>query len=393
MLTNRGDAAFPAAANSFKDACTSGNRLYVVTGVSDLRSYNLSTLALNYIAPLSVSLTGTGITMVNTATACISYSSANVDFVNVNTGQRTNITTNTAATTSIAYGQQIAGNINTGFAMATKVSGVTFINSITQAASSLNPSSIFTGQNSNVIVVRPTTNTWLVGSSKGQIYEINAQGALVQTLNLPITSTSTAATTQVVGISYASPNMACTTDRGELFVYNWTTQTLIYRVLLGGWDGTAGALLCPAASGTCLIGRGITTTINEIGELYFETCDPTIGQIFWNESNANTRAIGFEPSMNIAWSIQNASNFMQIRTYNMSPTAKVNVETRFQDPPGTDVAARILRLRDDGIGMLSVESDTNIPSTVTNIPATDGKNYIEIGIEGGTKFDIREFTA
>lgn len=393
MLTQRGDVAFPAAANSFKDAVTSGNHLYVVTGVADMRDYNLSTLALNYIAPLNVSLTGTGITMVNTATACISYATATVDFVNVNTGQRTTITSGTAGTTNSNYGQQIAGNINTGFAMATKTSGVTFINSLTQAATALNPSSVFTGQNSTVITVKPTTNTWLVGSSKGQVYEINAQGALVQTLNLPITSTSTTATTQVVGISYASPNMACTTDRGELFIYNWTTQTLVYRALLGGWDGSAGALLCPAASGTCLIGRGLSTSINEIGELYFETCDPTIGQVFWNESNANSRAIGFEPSLNIAWSIQNASNFMQIRTYNMSPTAKVNVDTRFQDPPGTDVAARIIRLRDDGIGILSIENDTNIPAAVTNISATDGKNYIEIGLEGGTQFDIREFTA
>lgn len=392
MLTHRGDLPFPNASNAFKDACSSGNHLYVISGVADFRDYNLSTLANNYTFTTSVSLTGTGVTMVNAATACVSYTSANIDFINVNTQQRTNITAGTAATNTSSYGQQIAGNINTGFAMATKTNGITFINSLTQSATAINPNSVFASQNSTVIVVRPTTNTWLVGSSKGQVYEVNAQGALVQTLNLPITSTSTAQTCNVTGISYSSPNMACTTDRGELFVYNWATQTLLYRELLGGWSGAVGSFMCAASSGTCLVARGVTTSLNGVTELYFENQDPVLGTTFWNDSNNNTYSCGFENSLNIAWIIQNANNFIQLRTYNMSPTAKVNVDSRFQDPLGVDTSARIIRLRDDGIGMLSIENDTNIAG-LTPISATDGKNYIELGIESGTKFDIREFTA
>lgn len=395
MLTQRADLACTLS-TAFADACTLGNHLYVVTQLSDFRDYNLTTLQPNFISG-SVARTATGITLTSPGTAVVTYTSVNVDFIDVNTGARTNITTGTAQTntTYSGFGQQVAGNMNNGFALATRNTGVTFINSITKAASGLNPSGIFTSQNSTVVTLRPTTDTWLVGSSLGQIYEINAQGALVQTLNLPVTpNTGTAQTTIVTGISFAHPNMACTTDRGELFVYNWVTQTLIKRELTTFWGGQGAALLCNASSGTCLMMRGhsVSSGGQPITELYFQNQDPSHGATFWNDANVLSRACGMEPSLSIAWLIFNQSNFVQIRTFDITPVNKVNVDSRFQDPPGTDVNARIIRLRDEGVGRLSIENDTNI-TDLTAISATDGHNYIELGIEGGIKFDIREFTA
>lgn len=394
MLTQRGDTA-TSDSNPFADAVCSGRTLCVVTGFSNFISYDLLTLNRNYTLTTSSGLTAQGVTLANAATAIIVYNSANVDFINIASGQRTNITTGTASVFSTTYGQQVAGNTNTGFAMATKSGGLTFINSLTQAATGINPSGIFSSQNPSVITVRPTTNTWLIGSTLGQVYEVNANGTLLQTLNLPVTpNNGTAATTRVTGISYSTPNMTCTTDRGDLYVYNWTTQTLLYRTTCSNWNNSAGGLMCTGASGITLIGKGAAP--NNVGssvtEFYFETADPGYGIPFYNDSNASMRTLGFDPVFNIAWVLYNTISFIQLRTYNMTPTAKVNVDSRFQDPPGTDVSARIIRLRNEGIGNLFIENDTNITG-LTSISAADGHNYIEIGIEGGTKFDIREFTA
>lgn len=395
MLTQRADLACTLS-TVFVDACTQGNHLYVVTQLSDFRDYNLTTLQPNFITG-SVARSSTGVTLTSPGTAVITYTSSNIDFVDVNTGARTNITTGAAGTntTYSGAGQQLVGNLNNGFALATKNNGVTFINALTMAATGLNPSSIFSSQNSTVIALRNTTDTWLVGSSTGQIYEINAQGALVRTLNLPITpNTGTAQPTIVTGISFSHPNMACTTDRGELFVYNWVTQALIKRELTTFWGGQRATLLCAASSGTTLMMRGhaISNGGQPVTELYFENQDPSTGIPFWNDVNQLAKSCGIEPSKNIAWVIFDQSNFVQIRTFDITPVNKVTVDSRMQDPPGTDVAARIMRLRDEGVGHLSIENDTNI-STLTGISATDGHNYIELGIEGGTKFDIREFTA
>ena len=81
-----------------------------------------------------------------------------------------------------------------------------------------------------------------------------------------------------------------------------------------------------------------------------------------------------------------------MRVFNVTSPVKVNVLTRAQDPVSLDVPARVIRIRDAGIGRTFCESDITIAAGASSYPCTADRNYIELALlTSPNKYDIREF--
>ena len=388
MLTLRGDIFVNS---TFYGACASGNAICAITSEPKFRRYNYLTLGL----AASATLTGTSpsdISFIAPASCVVSYSgSSQFDILDINTLNVNHITVNAGAT-KLATTQQIAANPNTHLAMATRSNqGQLTMVSLTTAAV-ISPAAL-TSAYANCICLRPDTGTWIVGTSLGTVFEINSGGSVLNTITLPTTSQITAPTINVYGVSFSYPNVCAATDTGEVFVYNWATNTLLYSFMAA--DGKS--VLCQASSGVTLLGKNQYTGNNAgcpVSEIYLEKSYPVPESTYFNETNYTFYALNIENTFNYAIGVIGQASFLQLRVWNMLPTSKTFVNTRMQNPPGTDVTGRVIRIRDNGIGTACVEIDQTISAGSNSVQCTNQRNYIELGLNtGNTLFDIREFQA
>jgi hypothetical protein len=387
-LSLRGDVF---ANTTFYGACASGNSICTVTAEPKFRKYNFLTLGL----AASATLTGSApsdISFIAPASCIVGYSgSSQFDIIDINTQNVLHITTNAAATYQTST-QQVAANVNTNMALATRASQgqLTLVGLAT--AQTLSPAALNTAY-ARCICVRPDNGNWMVGTSNGKIFEINALGTVLNTITLPTTPNISSPTINVYGISFSYPNVAAATDTGTVFVYNWITQTFLYKFMCS--DGLP--VLCAASSGVTLLGKRENTGNNAgcpISEVYMEQTYPITEDIYFNETNSIVYSLNIENTLNYAVGCFGSSNLLQLRVWNMLPTSKTFVNTQIQNPPGTAVSGRIIRLRDNGIGTKVVEIDQSVTAGNNSVQCTNGRNYIEIGLNSGnTLFDIREFQA
>jgi hypothetical protein len=369
---------------------SNGNTLAVIDSAGAVRSYSLPQLSLTMGPKTLTGSTACDITMVAVATAAVAYAStARVDYVNINTGDVTQVTT--AATVTNNMQGQIAGNTVTGLCMSTRGAGVNVTQVLTTGATSLTPAQL-SGTTASCICTKSDTNTWLVGTASSTILEYDQFGHLQKILPIPLTpSTGTAQTTSITSVTYSNGNMACITDRGLLYIYNWSTLTQLLKIPC--WDTasvTTGGLLTQSASGVVFAAAAVgTMNPSAVMEIYLEGNNPTVVSNFWMESSIATRNIGFDGTY--CWVFQNTSSDTNGRLFTVNSVAKTTTDTRTQ-VGGIDTNSRIIRLRDDGVGTACVEVDMNVSAGDVNVQCTNDKNYIEISIANtGTTFDIREF--
>jgi hypothetical protein len=332
--------------------------------------------------------------------AVIAYSgSSRYDIVDINTLNLTSITTN-ANQTRLQFHQQIAGNPALNLAMATSsgTSGFTLV-SLTCCAN-LQPAGL-AGGIPHCIITKPDTNTWLIGTTGGRIHEVNSSGTILTTVSVPSSNFfNTGPTIFVTTLSYYASTVLASTDSGELLSLNWPSGTVNYRFPMFSIQSTFNTqVLTSASSGTCLLTSNSAVAYPKgVSEVYFERGFPTVESNYFNETNSGICTAGIEPSGAYAWAIFSSTNFLQFRLYNLTSTSKALVNTESQDPIGTDIISRIIRIRVDGpIGSANVEIDQSTSPGVNAISCTNSRNYIELALEGAfpsyTKWDIREMQA
>lgn len=374
-------------------------KLYAITSTPDFRVYDPTTGAQTNTT-LSVVAGSRHICLVAPGCGAIfSASTSQVDFVELTTQAKTSVTTGAVNTNSGIQGQQCAGNPSTHIAICTRsVSGSVGKADYSGSAptcSTLSPASL-SGKTATSVITK--NNNFLIGTDSGIVYEMDSSGTIVTTLTLPKTNNvGTAPTIYVHGLSYSDPYLAITTSSGFLYVYNFSTTTLLWQGLAPmPTSTTTGTPLCAAACGTAIIGHGSSTSTNGIGigEFYFGSGVGSYEAVAFNEVNTQLTFVGVDPISKKAWtSNNNTSNFLQSRIFNIT-TGYTTETTEIQNPVGTQVTGRIIRLRDPGVGKASVEVDQNIAAASTAVKCTDDHNYIEISLAGGTeKDDIREFKA
>lgn len=381
----------------FIDGVANNGILWVTTQRPDIRSYNLTTLALG--ATATTSANPAGVCMINTASACtVSSSTGAFDLIEVSGGYRQAYTSgaNTCYTNQI--GQQIAAHKHLGIALSTRSTTGTLqkFNGNTFAITSLSASAI-TGQTARCIITKEGSNNWLIGTTDGKIHEVDNTGQALKTITIPNTPSTATAVVYVSALNYADDYLIAVSNSGYLYQYKYSTSTLLNTQFVGNGNGSTGgvSLSSLSASGMALMtyGRSPSSQGLEISEVNFTNNNLTLCSIYANEANIESQNVGFDSITNRGWYISTNNSFYSLRVFDVTSPQKVTSPTRSQNPPGTDVGARIIRIRDEGIGKAFIELDTNVSAGVQQLVATKDHDYIELAIISGSpdKFDVRTF--
>ena len=404
MITSVQGDIYAVGTAAYADIALDGTNIYAVTAQTGFHVFNQQTLT-NTLTFFASSLTGTGIALANSSSSILTYSSANVYFVENSTGYFSNITSGAAATFYSAAMQQVDCDTTTGQAIATQstTGNVTLINTLTFTCSSLVIGGL-SGQNATCVTAkRDGTGNFLIGTTNGLVIEINAAGSTIKTLTLPQTNRYGGALTsyRVASISYYSGKALIMDTAGVIRLYDWTQSTPALLDLFIGtcWNLNQNSVLSRAASGTCFLtgpkGTGLYT--QALTELYFEQGEILVESQWLNFPTATVmRGVAHSPVSNKAVVVSTDTNSLYaMKVLNVTPTVKVGGYTRIQFPANTDVSGRIIRMRDAGIGRSIVELDVTISAGATSLPATMGRNYIETALltSPSSLFDIREFKA
>lgn len=396
MLSNPKDVV-QASSTAFRDMTSDGSYFYVVTSQPRFKKLDIDSLE-QVNTDLTILTAAACISLVSSATAVIgSSSTSSVDFVDINTYARTTVSTGAGAVNRATQGQQMAGYPGTGVVFSTRNTNGTIqkIQS-NQTVSQLTPSEI-TGNRVICLTVTGASGTWLMGTDAGKVHEFNSSGTVLKTITLPTDNFVNTPAIQVTGLSFYDNRLLVLTNHGVTYLYNYADDSIIERGF--GFienDSNLASALCHSSSGSCLTSTADSvSTSSSTQEIFFKN-QIMVEDEFLHISNVSWYGNHIDSTAKkAAVNSSNSSSFDSLRILDISPTDIVNVATKAQNPAGNDVSARIIRLRDSCIGRASVYSDDNISAASTDLPATSGRNYIELAIidDGGSKFDIREFKA
>lgn len=384
----------------FVDAVSDQNgTLYTITTQPRIVSYNLNTLAAIASSVTTGVSTPAGITLISPVSGVVvSAGVSQVDFFQTATLTRVGVTTGASTVANQNCNQQVAGNTSTLLALATRstAGGVMLINGNTFVLSTLS-STAMTGLNARCIITKGSN--WLVGTTGGTILEMTASGVVVNTITIPNTpNVGVTPTFYVTSLAYSNGYLLASTTQGVLYLYNYSTNTLLGQTTVATADANnSGCPLSLASSGMAIMGRSYTAgnSYTDVAEVYFGSGQIIMSSVFFHEINQAYNVCGFDVSTNRGWTIANTTTpLYQLRVFNVSPTNTVSVDTLILNSVANPISGRIIRIRRDEVGKAVVELDQNIGAGITFLPATDGHNYIELGINSlGTQCDVREFKA
>lgn len=373
----------------------SANEVVTLNNVNQLKRFSLEDLE-QIGSTISVGSGSAAVTMVAPACCLVSNSSSTTyQVVDVESGYAVNVTGgNTIPVTN--KGQQSAGNTSTMLAMTCSSTNGNLVKTDASALTNtvLTPASL-SGTTARCVITKGTN--WIIGTASGTVVEINSSGTTIQTITLPTTPNSGSAPTLLVsGLSYdsSSDRIVITTTAGVMFVYEYSTQTLLNRAFTGTSNSAGrGAFLCDSINSTCLIAyTGVPRPNNAqvVTNLVFQK-QPITESVFISEINSDCVGCGINSSINVAWIAFNSTRLRVFRTGGLTTTS---VETQIQDESGITLGGRIIRLRKLGVGRYFVESDQTISSEATDISSTVDSHFIEIAITGSEpseSWDVREF--
>ena len=380
------------------DAVMDDNNIYYVTGQASFKKFDQTTLT-NTLNVIASSFTGTGVALFNSSSAVMVFSSAHTYIINTSTGAFTDITTNAAATQRNNAMQQVATNQTTLLGIATKstTGSVTLINANNSTCTSLTVSTL-SGVNATCVIPKTGTSNFFIGSSNGKVHEIDTSGTVIKSLTLPVTNRYGGALTslQVGSMSYYNNYLLVADTGGIVRLYDWSGgPTLLDQYFCTAWNLNQTIMLSNAASGTCYMTTPQANNLynHAIHEVYFEKGEILV-ESCWTGMFNSTTLVGTTQnnSGKMAMITTGTTSPCAMRVFNVTSPVKVNVLTRAQDPVSLDVPARVIRIRDAGIGRTFCESDITIAAGASSYPCTADRNYIELALlTSPNKYDIREF--
>lgn len=402
MLTPISDFYIPSGSKIAGIICISASTFAMVTTEPVVYQKTYYNVPVN-----SAALSGSpaGIALYGTASAIINYSgSSKFDFIDFNTASIATTSTNANPALTGNNAQQIAANPDTGFAAATHSTTGRYhlINCLTRSATAFTPT-FLTGQIVNVVNTKGSN--FILGTNLGNVYEVNTAGTLVAGYQLPRTKNNgiTPLSYPVLSLTSAPCATIVTTGRGEGYVLSLSASSIYSEFLCQEGDfpsiGTS-ACLSNVSSGAVILGSpamlGYTQGIQEFA--IYKSSLRALDSTFM-ECNMAIKDIQIDPSGTLALiGTQDTNNLtFKVRSCSVTPSSQVTVKTRAQDPIGVDITGTILRIKDRGVGMTSIEVDQAITAGDNYPLASSNNDYIELclnGLSGGSeKWDVREFTA
>lgn len=245
----------------------------------------------------------------------------------------------------------------------------------------------------NCICTYVHNDSFLVGSRNGKVFEITQTGGVTTSVTLPTTPNSgTAPTLVVTSIQVISGTIilvACQT--GMIYMYDWSTGTLLDQFMASAGAGTrtTGPLMSPVVNNLVLIGSE-----NNPGML--SLWDVTPGQPVMQTDEIMTGSSGNITGLHLAGSYGAVLVGNDLITFEIIGSSTISVTTRAQNPIGTDVTQRVIRIARPSLGRGRLQYDNSAGAGLQSISCQNqGIEYYEISdLAGGTeKADVRRFTA
>lgn len=390
--------------NSIYNAvCVYNGIAFVCTNEPKMRSWDLVTLAQGASSTTNPASSPSGISIVSivsgaSAIAMIVSSGSNqYDFVHTVTGARTQITTNATPTKYGYNNQQLATMPTLGIACITQVAsgGVKICNYNSSTVITVSVSGMANASPSCVLTRSASTNnTFLVGTTDGSIKEITSSGTLLATASLPLTPATGVQQQIVTGLASWNDYVVAATDRGMLYCLDWTTGLVVDAMVAGA--GTTNLSLSNSVSGTFIIPSGNqgSSSGQTLTEVWFDAGRFAVQDVFVEEGSFISYGVAIDPSINRVIRLSTTAT-QRARVFAITPMNRVNVDTRIQQPLGTDIEGRIIRIRDAGVGSAVIELDTTITPALTPLISTEDHNYIEIALSTSPSgsWDVREYKA
>lgn len=267
------------------------------------------------------------------------------------------------------------------------------------------------------VIPMGSSTHFLVGTTSGSVIELDRTGATIGEKSLVPPSSSvcianvgsgTLGTYIVNSLAYSGDTVLASVSAGLIYNIKWSTKTIVETVDAGETgDGiTAGGVTLheqpsnmPNNTGQVFWTRygNSASTPNDFNNVYL-----TLAQISFTgkvrklgtirmEQASPPSSLGYDPTLQMLWFTRNNTAKLQLLLYGTAPYSTTTVPTRVQNPPGTDVSARIIRIADPGLGRAYVYSDTNVAAGQQSLQATATSEYYELAIIGNTLWDWRKF--
>jgi hypothetical protein len=294
-------------------------------------------------------------------------------------------------------GQQAAGDSANHVLGISDASGALLrIDGSGPTASTITPAAM-SGKKASAIIAKPgVTDAFIVGSTDGVIWELNFAGTVVKTITLPIIPNDGAGRGHpITHLSMTGDNLFVQTGNGVWFHYTYSTSTIVTQRLMGNMVAVATGFsaMGEAVNGFFPFVHGDIAMANAPICLFHCNPKPALCVDFTTfPENSKVTHVGLNGSVGALWAACDSPS--RIRFWSLPGLNTSAYETRVQDPPGTDVTARILRLPVfPTVGTTRVEEDTTIPAAATTLTAKiDDQDYLEVTLTG-TQFVSEKYGA
>lgn len=389
-------AELAISTGNLNDSVGDGNgRLYAIDNQNKFRYYDLETLnETTFLGGKTLTGAARAVSLLSAASAVVGTSSS-FELLELSTGYSQTYAGGVAFPAA-GRGQTLAGDTSLAIALGctTAVSTLNKFTGSTFTATTISPASL-SGIRGNCIINRAGSDTWLVGTSNGRVIEMDSSGTAVQTIILPTTPNTGSAPTHIVtSLCLDGNTLYVATNIGFLFIYDYSSSTLIDQKM--GFKSTStttdgGYLLAHPASGVTYSIPNITPTNGAmVNQLTISASTSMIeDQAFIHFVTSKPNTIGYDYSVNVGWVLYNNV----IKLFQSPIVSTTGVQTEIQDPAGTAVAGRIVRLRDPGVGKAYVVSDQTVSAVETVIDSRQSGDYIEIALDSnGNNFGVRRFS-
>lgn len=378
-------ASVTPSSATLRAGCTNetDNQLIVVESTTpSLIIYNMDTQA--QVARWGTSSAPSCVSHVAPGVAAIGYSGTSViDFMQLSTGFRLSAAAGT--TTSTVKGQLMAADLSLqlGFMVSsTSRNYFRFDYGAGGVVTSYLNSAINTSSTANCVILK-SAGRWLMGTTAGQVIEINAGGEVVDIAdfgNIPTSgnlSVSTNTSNAINALSYDNNMLLICWANGNMQLVDWSTK----RVLADYPNSLS--MISHSASGVCLMGRNTTTTTtsNCVLEVDFTTGAPiSYANPLFTDSTSAILDAGINTTTARGWALQSTP---RIRFFDVAPRASTTQTFTFQ-VAGDHVPFRLLCLdRTGGVGTATRLIDTYAQSPGTYRVPTGKTLIVAVGYGEG----------
>lgn len=372
------DGNISPTSSIMRDGCTdeTNNRVCVVDSSSTtFRAYSLTSPFTQFGSNTTCLSNPAAICLINSASAVIRSSSVTTtDFIELSSNYRTNTGVSVgSAIPAISKGQQSAGDTSLQVAFFAATTSQTILR-VSIPANTIQAITIPIMGSSNVTcVILKGANRWLIGTSKGEILEIDSACNVIDSWHSNMTPSLglargnlTVPSSAIQFMAYDNNLIVFTDTNGNVFRMDWSTKTMLGQQHVG-LGNDKGLSLSNSASGIVLMSYDYSN--NSIKPIYEYDLTILPGQVrdtLFTDSAAPVPALGINTTNGKSWAIQNTTE--KIRVFTVTPRDSISSGAISMEAGYTQ--ARLLLLDDtDGSGTVQVILDTLIlPASSYRVP-------------------------